>query len=191
MSQRPGLELTFIRSGQALMARHGMCIADYKSWTIQVLIRDEPVEAEEIMEESPWRPEDPEDTPPTVLVVDDEQAIREVVACMLEDEGYAVRQATDGLEALQEIEAAEIDLVLSDVKMPRLDGAALVQGLRRRKPAVPVVLMSAVTTGVDLPDVQFLPKPFELERLLSMVAATIAATGRSARSGDGSWSAPR
>jgi CheY-like chemotaxis protein len=143
------------------------------------------------MDESPWHSENPQVTPPTVLVVDDEPAIREVVACMLEDEGYAVKQATDGLEALREIEAEEIDLVLSDVKMPRLDGAALVQGLRRRKLAVPVVLMSAVSTGGELPGVPFLPKPFEPERLLSTVAAAIAANNRSARSGSSAWSAPR
>ncbi|MBW3633022.1 MAG: response regulator [Chloroflexi bacterium] len=143
------------------------------------------------MEELPRHPQNPQVTPPTVLVVDDEPAIREVVACMLEDEGYAVRQATDGLEALQEMEAEEIDLVLSDVKMPGLDGAGLVQGLRRRRLAVPVVLMSAVSTGVDLPGVPFLPKPFESERLLSTVAAAIAANGRSARSGSSAWSAPR
>ena len=143
------------------------------------------------MEELPRHPQNPQAPPPTVLVVDDEPAIREVVACMLEDEGYTVRQATDGLEALQEMEAEEIDLVLSDVKMPGLDGAALVQGLRRRRLAVPVVLMSAVSTGVDLPGVPFLPKPFEPERLLRTVAAAIAANVRSPHARSGSWSAPR
>ncbi len=143
------------------------------------------------MNEFPRHPQNPQVTPPTVLVVDDEPAIREVVACMLEDEGYSVRQATDGLEALQEMEAEEIDLVLSDVKMPGLDGAALVQGLRRRRLAVPVVLMSAVSPGIDLPDVPFLSKPFEPERLLSTVAAAIAANGRSTHSGPGAWSSPR
>ncbi len=143
------------------------------------------------MEDLPRNPQNTQVTPPTVLVVDDEPAIREVVACMLEDEGYAVRQATDGLKALQEIEAEGVDLILSDVKMPGLDGPALVQGLRRRRLAVPVVLMSAVPNGVDLPGVPFLPKPFEPERLLSTVAAAIAANGRSARSGSSMWSAPR
>ena len=143
------------------------------------------------MEDSPCHSEDSPSTPPTVLVVDDEPAIREVVACMLEDEGYAVRQATDGLEALQEIEADEIDLVLSDVMMPGLDGPALVQGLRRRRLAVPVVLMSAVRTGVELPGVEFLPKPFESEHLLSTVAAAIAASRRPVCSGSRAWSSPR
>ncbi len=157
----------------------------------QVPIGTRTVQAEAIMEDSPYHSEDSPSTPPTVLVVDDEPTIREVVACMLEDEGYAVRQATDGLEALQEIEAEEIDLVLSDVMMPGLDGPALVRGLRRRRLAVRVVLMSAVSTAVDLPGVPFLPKPFESERLLNTVAAAIAASGRSARPGSGAWSTPR
>ena len=144
------------------------------------------------MEESPQAPEDLQVVPPTVLVVDDEPAIREVVAYLLEDEGYAVRQATDGLEALQEMEADGIDLVLSDVKMPGLDGTALVHHLQhRRKHAVPIVLMSAVSTIADLPGVQFLPKPFEPEHLLSTVAAAIAAKAHPARSGSGPWFAHR
>ena len=149
-------------------------------------------QTDEFMKESPQTAQDPQVVPPTVLVVDDEPAIREVVACLLEDEGYAVRQATDGLEALQEMEADGIDLVLSDVMMPGLDGAELVHHLqRRRRRAVPIVLMSAVSTMADLPGVQFLPKPFEPERLLSMVAAAIGANAHPARSGSGPWSAHR
>ena len=90
-----------------------------------------------------------------------------------------MRQATDGLHALQEIEAAGVDLVLSDVRMPRLDGTALINQLRRRRHPVPVVLMSAISAGVDLPAVQFLPKPFEPEHLLNTVSAAIAGNGRS------------
>jgi CheY-like chemotaxis protein len=56
----------------------------------------------------------------TVLVVDDEPAIREVIATLLEDEGYMVRHAKDGLEALDTINDDEIDLIVSDVVMPRL-----------------------------------------------------------------------
>jgi CheY-like chemotaxis protein len=143
------------------------------------------------MENSSQSPQDLQATPPTVLVVDDEPAIREVVACMLEDEGYAVRQATDGLEALQEVESTGIDLVLSDVRMPGLDGTALVQRLRRRRCAVPVVLMSAVSTEINLPGVQFLPKPFAPEHLLDTIAAAIASNSGSAGAGSPSWSTPR
>jgi CheY-like chemotaxis protein len=108
-----------------------------------------------------------------VLVVDDEPAIREVIATLLEDEGYLVRHAKDGLEALDTITGDEIDLIVSDVVMPRLDGASLVRKLRRRGHVMPVVLMSAVYADVDLPGVRFVPKPFEIDRLLGTVASAL------------------
>src|SRR4051794_29406785 len=100
----------------------------------------------------------PPDHPPsaTVLVVDDEPAIRETIALFLEAEGYAVRTAPDGLAALAALEQDGIDLVLSDVRMPRLDGIALTHRLYQHEPAVPVVpvvLMSAVTPIPELPEV--------------------------------------
>jgi two-component system, OmpR family, response regulator MprA len=112
-------------------------------------------------------------TTATVLVVDDEPAIREIVATLLEDEGYLVRHAKDGLEALAAIDDDSIDLVVSDVIMPRLDGASLVRKLRRRGHLIPVVLMSAVYADVDLPGVRFVPKPFEIDRLLGTVASAL------------------
>ena len=115
------------------------------------------------------------ETTPTVLVVEDEPAIREVVADLLEDEGYAVRQAADGLEAIDELEVDGVDLVLSDVRMPRLDGPALARRLRRHGYAVPVVLMSAVDVEVDLPGVGFLPKPFDRDHLLHAVGSALGA----------------
>jgi len=109
----------------------------------------------------------------TVLVVDDEPAIREVIATLLEDEGYLVRHAKDGLEALDAINGDRIDLIVSDVVMPRLDGASLVRKLRLRGHLTPVVLMSAVYADVDLPGVRFVPKPFEIDRLLGTVASAL------------------
>jgi CheY-like chemotaxis protein len=116
---------------------------------------------------------DLETKPATVLVVDDEPAIREIVAMLLEDEGYLVRHAKDGVEALAAVDDDSIDLVVSDVVMPRLDGASLVRKLRRRGYLIPVVLMSAVYADVDLPGVRFVPKPFEIDRLLGTVASAL------------------
>ena len=115
------------------------------------------------------------ETMPTVLVVEDEPAIREVVADLLQDEGYAVRQASDGLQAIDELQADNVDLVLSDVRMPRLDGPSLAHRLRRRGHAVPVVLMSAVDVEVDLPGVRFLPKPFDRDHLLDAIGSALGA----------------
>jgi len=113
-------------------------------------------------------------TTPTVLVVEDEPAIREVVADLLQDEGYAVRQASDGLQAIGELEVDDVDLVLSDVRMPRLDGPSLARRLRRRGHVVTVVLMSAVNVEVDLPGVRFLPKPFDRDHLLNVIGSALA-----------------
>ena len=115
------------------------------------------------------------ETAPTVLVVEDEPAIREVVADLLQDEGYAVRQASDGLQAIDELEVDDVDLVLSDVRMPRLDGPSLARRLRGRGRAVPVVLMSAVDVEVDLPGVRFLPKPFDRDHLLHVIGSALGA----------------
>jgi two-component system, OmpR family, response regulator MprA len=112
---------------------------------------------------------------PTVLVVEDEPAVREVVADLLQDEGYAVRQASDGLQAIDELEVDDVDLVLSDVRMPRLDGPSLARRLRGRGRAVPVVLMSAVDVEVDLPGVRFLPKPFDRDHLLHVIDSALGA----------------
>jgi two-component system response regulator MprA len=113
------------------------------------------------------------ETTPTVLVVEDEPAIREVVADLLQNEGYAVRQASDGLQAIDELEVDDVDLVLSDVRMPRLDGPSLAHRLRGHGHAVPVVLMSAVDCEVDLPGVRFLPKPFDPDHLLHVIGSAL------------------
>ena len=105
-----------------------------------------------------------------VLVLDDEPIIREVVSMLLEGEGYTVRRAADGVEALRKADADGIDLVLADVTMSRLDGVTLARRLGTGEQAVPVVLMSVVSTG-ESPEVSFLRKPFAPDQLNQMVAA--------------------
>lgn len=69
----------------------------------------------------------------TVLIVDDERHIEEVLAQLLEDEGYAVRRAYDGEAALQHVEEEPLDLVLSDVAMPRFGRTELAERLAVRR----------------------------------------------------------
>jgi two-component system, OmpR family, response regulator MprA len=121
-------------------------------------------------------------TTPQVLVVDDEPAIRETVATLLEEEGYRVRRAKDGVEALSTLAGDGIDLILADINMPRLDGATLVRKLRGRGNRIPIVLMSAIYADVDLPGVRFVPKPFAIDRLLGAVTSALATNGASPRS---------
>ena len=107
----------------------------------------------------------------TVLIVDDDRHIVELLAGLLEDEGYAVRKAYDGMGALQEAAIAPPDLVLSDVAMPRLNGIALAQRLRER--GIPVVLLSAAVADARLPGVPYLPKPFDVDRILEVVGRVL------------------
>jgi two-component system OmpR family response regulator len=124
----------------------------------------------------------------SVLVVDDDPHLREVIAMALNDAGYRVRQATDGMNALREIEKAAPDLVLSDIRMPLLDGFGLMERLARRQVLVPVILMSAASSVPPGTAASFIPKPFDLDDLLDRVDDVLRKQGR-ARSANGA--APR
>lgn len=99
----------------------------------------------------------------------------DLLTILLEDAGYRVRRARDGAEALAELARERPSLLLADDRMPHLRGADLVARLRDHPaPAVPAILMSATTSTSPLPGVPFLPKPFDLARLLALVAAALA-----------------
>lgn len=105
----------------------------------------------------------------TVLVVDDERYIVDLLADLLEEEGYGVRRAYDGAAALEIIEQHAPDLVLADVMMPYLDGLSLVGKLRERGVRTPIILMSAAVTP-RYTDVTFVPKPFDIDHVLHVIA---------------------
>ncbi len=113
-------------------------------------------------------------TKPLVLVVDDLAANRELLEGHLEDLGYEVRQARDGMEALEQIDAAEPDLVLLDIDMPRLDGLTLCRRLKAdaQRRLIPVVLITAMherdtrLAGLAAGADDFLTKPFDSKELL-------------------------
>ena len=110
----------------------------------------------------------------TILVVDDEPLIRDVVVDLLGDEGYSVVTADDGRTALEVFQREAPALVLMDVMMPRLDGQAAFRAMREhaQRDGLPVILMSAMAEPADLdPEVTaFLRKPFDLDQLLALVA---------------------
>ena len=118
-----------------------------------------------------------------ILIVDDEPALREILASVLADEGYAVQTAADGRSALDLIAAAPPDLVITDISMPCLDGWGLLAQVRHDDPTLPVLLISAVhpaVRGRSLPDsgqTAFLAKPFDLDVLLDRIARLLAARG--------------
>jgi two-component system nitrogen regulation response regulator NtrX len=113
-----------------------------------------------------------------ILVVDDEQDIRELVAGVLQDEGYETRAAADSDAALEAISARRPSLVLLDVWLQgsRLDGLDLLDEIKRRDPSIPVLVISGhgnidtAVAAIRRGAVDFIEKPFNADRLLLMVA---------------------
>lgn len=109
----------------------------------------------------------------TVLIVDDERHIVDLLDDLFRDEGYRVRRAYDGLAALAALDREMPDLVIADVMMPRLDGLTLYNRIRERTRDLPVILMSAAVTPRSI-DATFVPKPFDIDTLLDLVEQTLA-----------------
>jgi CheY-like chemotaxis protein len=116
-----------------------------------------------------------------VLVVEDEEAVRNMTARLLENEGYRVLVSGNGREALESIQRgmARLDLVITDVAMPDMNGHELAAHLRRLRPGLPVLFMSGYTDdemvrrGLLEPDHPFLSKPFTPEILAANVRQLI------------------
>jgi len=113
--------------------------------------------------------------PETILIVDDEQSIRDSLAGLLADEGYATRCAADGEEGLKALrggQGADPDLVLLDIAMPGRDGVDILEEMRRTRPELPVVMMSGHATietavrATQLGAYDFIEKPLSVEKLL-------------------------
>ena len=111
-----------------------------------------------------------------ILVVDDEEPIREIISSMLNAAGYKTRQAASGMEALAILNATgEFELVLSDLMMAELDGIALLERAKEKYPDMPVIMVTAVhDISVALAAIRngaydYLLKPFEREQLLAIV----------------------
>jgi CheY-like chemotaxis protein len=115
-----------------------------------------------------------------VLLVDDEAGIRRLVRTILEAYGYVVIDACNGLEglALCQTHAGRIDLLLSDIRMPELDGRELAQGALKLRPGLRILLMSGYDEVVEENGISrgngFLQKPFTPWALVQKVRATMA-----------------
>jgi CheY-like chemotaxis protein len=118
---------------------------------------------------------------PTILLVEDEPAMRVLTSRLLERRGYPHLAAENGEAALVLLDGVEqpIDLLLTDVRMPRLGGGDLARRLRAQNPRLPVILMSgdirdeADLEGLDVGRTAFLAKPFTVAELERTIAALI------------------
>lgn len=115
----------------------------------------------------------------TILVVDDEQSMRETLTIMLEKEGYQVVTAGDGVEALGICVEGGIDLIVTDIKMPGMDGVRLIEELDRRDIDIPIIVMTAYATkdqaiaALNLGASFFIEKPFKKQVLMNFVNRSI------------------
>jgi two-component system cell cycle sensor histidine kinase/response regulator CckA len=120
----------------------------------------------------------------TILLVEDEDGLRSLNARGLRSRGYTVVEAANGVEAMEVLEAqdGQIDLVVSDVVMPEMDGPTLLKEMRVRNPTLKVIFVSGYAEEAfekSLPaneQFAFLPKPFTLTQLVAQVKETIAKT---------------
>jgi len=116
-------------------------------------------------------------TAQTILVVEDEDSVAEVLIALLEAEGYKVLTAHDGQDALARLKREEPDLIISDVMMPKIDGVSMCNIIQQSPTFkackdIPVVLMSADDPDLRRPSCKFeafVAKPFDLDGLLGLI----------------------
>ena len=112
--------------------------------------------------------------PTKVLVVDDEPPMRAMLGELLLSEGYSVRFARDGREALMELSRHTFDIMVADMLMPHLDGEQLVRELRAQGNEIPIIILSADQSRPLDPGVLFVHKPFDAAHLLDAIDARVA-----------------
>jgi two-component system NtrC family response regulator len=116
----------------------------------------------------------------TILIVDDEKNYLLVLSAVLEEEGYEVLTALGGPEALRIQKSSDLDLVLTDMKMPAMDGIELLEQIKTRDPELPVIMMTAHGTidkaveAMQKGAYSYILKPFDNERLILYVQKAIA-----------------
>lgn len=116
---------------------------------------------------------------PKILVVEDEMDLNKIICRSLRDRGYDVISTENGEEALEKMETARFDMILTDIMMPRMDGFALANSIRLTDKNIPIVFMTAkddkaskmfgYSIGVD----DYIVKPFDMDILIMKIAAIL------------------
>lgn len=116
-----------------------------------------------------------------LLIVDDSESIRALVAFTLESSGYTVTKAGDGLEALQKLNGAEFNLIITDLNMPNMDGIQLIRKVRQTEgySAIPILMLTTESQQSKKEEAKsagatgWIVKPFVPEKLLDVVKKII------------------
>ncbi|RJQ50533.1 MAG: sigma-54-dependent Fis family transcriptional regulator [Desulfobacteraceae bacterium] len=116
----------------------------------------------------------------TVLIVDDEKNYPPIIAAVLQEEGYETLTANSGPEALRVLQNSDVDLIVTDMKMPGMDGMLLLEEVKRRNPELPVIMMTAHGTveraveAMQKGAYNYILKPFDNESLILYVGKACA-----------------
>jgi two-component system, cell cycle sensor histidine kinase and response regulator CckA len=164
------------------LPRHVPVVEEAKAANIPDVVDGVAAAAEEVVRLASRSPPPADDTGQgTILLVEDEKDLRGLNARGLTSRGYTVLQAGNGVEAIEVLERhnGKIDLVVSDVVMPEMDGPSLLKELRRRRPDLKIIFVSGYAEEAfanNQPEGQhrFLAKPFELKTLIATVKETMA-----------------
>lgn len=124
-----------------------------------------------------------------ILIVDDEEKIRSLIAKYAIHEGFETEQACDGLEAVDKCEKANYDLGIMDIMMPNLDGFSAVKEIKKTRPAMPFIMLSALgeeydkVHGFDLGIDDYVVKPFSSKELMMRIHAILKRVSPSSQEG--------
>ncbi len=122
-----------------------------------------------------------------ILFVEDESDLTLIVVNTLEEQGYLVETAIDGIEGLSKFKAQEFDIIVADVMMPRLDGFSMAREIRKISPTIPLLFLTAKSTvddveeGFEIGANDYIKKPFELRELLIRIKALLRRTAATDR----------
>jgi excisionase family DNA binding protein len=116
---------------------------------------------------------------PRILIVDDEQAVRELVAKTLTMADYDVDTAADGPSAIDRLKSTDYDLLITDLKMPGMDGLSVIREARQKSAELPIIIITGYSTeasaieAINLGVCGYLTKPFRLPRVLAVAARAL------------------
>ena len=118
----------------------------------------------------------------TILVIDDEKGILRIIHQLLTDLGHDVETATNGQEGLRKFDRGSFDIVITDIRMPGIDGHGVVEHIRKSEnQSIPVIAISGTPWLVDSNDFDMvLAKPFPLKKLVESIQLLVPAVSRAA-----------